>query len=117
MAFSTRPRGNTWNSAGTPTWVARLSITSCRMPWVGLPRSSCTMGMVQLSDITKRSGACAATPSRLINSNAPKASRINTPLKASKVQLSQIRRAHRMQFVPCSASISRFCFLRCDGFR
>ncbi|MNZ40539.1 hypothetical protein D3C78_580610 [compost metagenome] len=90
---------------------------SYRMPWVGLPRSSCTMGMLQLSVITKRSGAGAAAPSRLINSNAPKANRINTPLNACDVQLSHNTRAHRMQFVPCSASISRFCFLRCDGFR
>src|ERR1700756_1816244 len=79
MAVSMRARGSTWNFAGRPTWVARLDIRPYKIPWVGWPWSSCTMGMVQLSGMEKRRGAGAARLNGAINHKAPRTARINSP--------------------------------------
>src|SRR5476651_1511260 len=50
------------------------------MPWVGRPCSSCTIGMAQLSAMTKRTGVSAVATFRQKNNKAPKANRINAPV-------------------------------------
>src|SRR5690349_8644425 len=79
MAPSSLARESTWNCAGMPTRVARLVMTSGRMPWVGRPLSICTMGMAQPSVMAKRKGASSAKHPVPNNSKAPMAERINSP--------------------------------------